>query len=95
MRELGLWDAGEALSLVFGDVEELAAQCRFPDCGHTNEPGCAVRAALEDGRLSSQMWRDYQAQQKEARFVEDRSAYLKRKQEFQKTIARNNRSRKR
>lgn len=51
MRELGLWDAEAGLSTAFEDVEALARQCRFTDCGHTTEPGCAIRAALEAGDL--------------------------------------------
>ncbi|MCC7261010.1 MAG: ribosome small subunit-dependent GTPase A [Candidatus Latescibacteria bacterium] len=58
MRELQLWADEEDLSEGFGEVEELAAQCRFGDCRHQREPGCAVRAAvargqLEEGRLES------------------------------------------
>ncbi len=51
MRELGLWDADAGLDAAFGDVEALAAECRFGDCGHDAEPGCAVRAAVDEGRL--------------------------------------------
>jgi ribosome biogenesis GTPase len=56
MRELGLLDADEGLIATFDDVEALARACRFVDCGHTNEPGCAVRAALEDGGLDPGRW---------------------------------------
>ena len=56
MRELGLWtdepDAGEATLADFADVGEVAAGCRFADCMHTREPGCAVRAAVEAGELT-------------------------------------------
>jgi ribosome biogenesis GTPase / thiamine phosphate phosphatase len=52
MRELQLW-AGEALTSTFADVAELAAQCRFRDCHHVSEPGCALREALESDRLES------------------------------------------
>lgn len=51
MRALGLTDASEGIEQVFGDLVELAAQCRFHDCAHESEPGCAVRAAIEDGRV--------------------------------------------
>lgn len=60
MRELGLWDAQAGLAATFADLEadiELMAQgCRFRDCRHEAEPGCAVRAALEDGRLDRERW---------------------------------------
>ena len=51
MRELQLVDIGEALDDVFGDIVELADRCRFSDCAHEAEPGCAVRAAIDDGKL--------------------------------------------
>jgi hypothetical protein len=51
VREVGLIDADEGLSMVFDDIERLAETCRFNDCGHANEPGCAVRGALESGAL--------------------------------------------
>src|SRR3569623_1247571 len=50
MRELHLWDAD--LEQTFGDVEEIARRCRFSDCSHESEPGCAVQEALADGTLS-------------------------------------------
>lgn len=52
VRGLGLWDAEEGIGAAFADVEELAASCRFRDCKHEAEPGCAVRAAVEEGKLS-------------------------------------------
>jgi ribosome biogenesis GTPase / thiamine phosphate phosphatase len=51
LRELQLWDAEEGLAEVFADIDALAARCRFGDCKHEGEPGCAVRAALEAGTL--------------------------------------------
>jgi ribosome small subunit-dependent GTPase A len=47
-RELGLWDAGAGIDEVFGDLTEVAARCRFRNCRHQSEPGCAVRAAAAD-----------------------------------------------
>ena len=93
MRELGLWDSKEGISLAFAEVEELFPQCRFSDCRHESEPGCAVLAALEDGRLSPEKWKQYKAQSRENAFVINHSAYLKQKQEFHKTITRNNKAR--
>jgi ribosome biogenesis GTPase len=52
MRELGLWDSDEGVSTTFSDIEELARECRFNDCAHASEPGCAVRAAIANGSLS-------------------------------------------
>ncbi len=51
LRELQLWDAAEGVSRAFADIDALAAECRFGDCKHENEPGCAVRAALSSGTL--------------------------------------------
>ncbi|MGH3384529.1 MAG: ribosome small subunit-dependent GTPase A [Nocardioidaceae bacterium] len=51
LRGVGLIDAEEGLASTFGDVEALVSQCRFRDCTHTSEPGCAVRAAVDDGTL--------------------------------------------
>lgn len=51
MRELGLQDSAEGIDAVFEDITTLAAACRFSDCAHAAEPGCAVRAAVEDGRI--------------------------------------------
>jgi ribosome biogenesis GTPase / thiamine phosphate phosphatase len=66
LRELQLWNAGEGLTQTFADVDELASQCRFTDCQHVNEPGCAVQEALhanilDAGRLES--WRKLQREQ--------------------------------
>jgi ribosome biogenesis GTPase len=60
IREVGLVDADEGLSAVFDDIERLAQDCRFNDCGHSNEPGCAVRAALESGALDPVRWAHFQ-----------------------------------
>ncbi|MFD2265565.1 ribosome small subunit-dependent GTPase A [Lacibacterium aquatile] len=47
MRELHLWEEESSLADAFGDLDELATECRYNNCGHTSEPGCAVRAAVE------------------------------------------------
>jgi ribosome biogenesis GTPase len=65
MRELGLWDAGAGVSSTFEDVEALAADCRFGDCGHHGEPGCAVRAAIDAGDLAEERLRAYEKLQAE------------------------------
>ncbi len=68
MRELGLIEAEEGLGETFDDVAELASRCRFRDCRHDAEPGCAVRAAIEDGSLRPERWMSYEKLQKEAAF---------------------------
>ena len=65
MRELGLYDDAEGVDTAYADVASLAAECRFRDCGHRSEPGCAVAAALDDGRLDPARyiaWRKLQAE---------------------------------
>jgi ribosome biogenesis GTPase len=59
LRGVGLWDAGEGVGQTFAELEELAAECRFGDCGHHGEPGCAVRAAIEDGTLAERRLESY------------------------------------
>jgi ribosome biogenesis GTPase len=66
MRELGLWDAEAGVTATFADVEALVAGCRFRDCAHDTEPGCAVQAALADGGLDAGRWRGYVKLQREA-----------------------------
>jgi len=87
MRELGLYDAEEAISAGYGDIEELIVNCRFSDCRHQTEPGCAVLAAISDGTLEEGQWERYVAQKRENRFTEDRGAYMRDKKSFQKSIA--------
>jgi len=60
MREFGLWEAESVMG--FDDVVAIAAGCRFTNCMHATEPGCAIRAALESGALSGERWESYQTQ---------------------------------
>jgi ribosome biogenesis GTPase / thiamine phosphate phosphatase len=65
LRELQLWETDGGLDQAFVDVAELIAQCRFSDCEHRTEPGCAVKAALSDGSLPAERWESYQKLQRE------------------------------
>ena len=65
MRELQLWSAEEGIGASFGDVEELIAKCRFNDCGHDTEPGCAVQAAIAEGTLPAERFESYEKLQRE------------------------------
>jgi ribosome biogenesis GTPase len=69
LREAQLWEGDEALGGVFEDVELLAMQCRFTDCGHDSEPGCAIKAALEDGSLDAARLQSYRKLQRELRAI--------------------------
>jgi len=59
LRAVSLWDADEGLSRTFADIEALAEQCRFNDCSHRSEPGCAVLAAIERGELDRARYEHY------------------------------------
>jgi ribosome biogenesis GTPase len=65
MRELQLWDTGDAISGTFADIEALAVGCRFRDCRHRQEPGCAVRLAADDGDLPAGRLESYHKLQDE------------------------------
>ena len=68
MRELGLLGAGGGLDDTFSDIHEHFANCRFADCTHTDEPGCAVRLALDNGTLSEDRYQSYLKLRKETEF---------------------------
>jgi ribosome biogenesis GTPase len=94
IRELQLWDAD--LEQTFADVDEIAANCRFSDCNHDQEPGCAIRAALEDGSLPAERWQSYVKLQRELLAVEARRNHLLRHERLReyKIRARQNRPKK-
>lgn len=91
MREVGLWGAEEGLDAAFADIDALAQGCRFRDCAHEREPGCAVRAAVEAGELDEGRYRAYLALREENRRAQDKAAFLAAKNEKFKQIARINR----
>jgi ribosome biogenesis GTPase len=70
MREVGMWESSAGIDRVFGEVEALAEGCRFRDCAHAGEPGCAVRAALEEGELDGERLASYRQLQREDAFHE-------------------------
>lgn len=72
VRGLGLWDADEGIGAAFSDIEELATSCRFRDCTHTGEPGCAVRAAVEAGELAETRLESYVRLRQESAQVKTR-----------------------
>ncbi|MDJ0620801.1 MAG: ribosome small subunit-dependent GTPase A [Calothrix sp. MO_192.B10] len=69
MRELQIWSGESALQTTFADIETLAQQCRFRDCQHSREPGCAVREAVESGKLDASRLFSYQKLQKEQAYL--------------------------
>jgi ribosome biogenesis GTPase len=72
MRELQLWADEEVLDSTFAEIAELAAECRFSDCSHEHEPGCAVKAAIADGSLPRERFASYRKLQREIRALEIR-----------------------
>jgi ribosome biogenesis GTPase len=82
IRELQLWDVGSAgLEATFSDVEALAAECKFGDCTHEHEPGCAVLAAVESGALAAERLQSWRKLQRELLAIAMRHDALLRKQE--------------
>ncbi len=65
MRELGMWSEQDGISRTFDDIEATASECRFRDCRHQGEPGCAVRQAIEDGLLDAKRLQSYLKLKKE------------------------------
>ena len=80
MRELGNLFIETGIEETFSEIAELERVCKFSDCSHTNEKGCAIRAAIEDGTLSENRFANYQAMQREATYNE-MSYYEKRQKD--------------
>lgn len=72
LREVGLWSDDDGLDRTFEEIDLLAAACRFPDCSHEHEPGCAVVAALRSGELDARRLASYRKLRRELAFVEAR-----------------------
>ena len=80
LRELQLWADADDLHAVFADIEELSQECRFRDCEHISEPGCAVQEALENESLDAARFQSYQKLKREVAFLnqrQDEAASLK------------------
>jgi ribosome biogenesis GTPase len=73
LRGVGLWDAESGLTQVFAEIEQLAQECRFQDCSHQSEPGCAVLAALEDGTLQHRRLESYRKLLRENAWIASRT----------------------
>ena len=80
LRELGLWADDDGLDRTFDEIDRLAARCRFPDCGHEGEPGCAVREAVETGTVPAERWESYLKLRRELRSLELRKDEKARRQ---------------
>ncbi|HZA41244.1 MAG TPA: ribosome small subunit-dependent GTPase A [Actinomycetota bacterium] len=84
IRQLKLWSADEGLPATFEDVEALASQCRFSDCGHESEPGCAIKEAIATGELSTARFNSYLKLMRELRSLEVRRDARARSEEQKK-----------
>ena len=73
MREIQLWGRNDGITGVFSDIEEIAQKCKFNDCAHTHEPHCAVKRAVEEGKLAKKRLENYHKMKREL-------LYLKRKE---------------
>lgn len=92
MRELGMWDAASGVEQTFADIEELASRCRFRNCSHTSEPGCAVRDAIQRGELDKSRWQSYQKLKNENSYAADSESYLAAKEKKFKEISKINKN---
>jgi ribosome biogenesis GTPase len=87
MREIQIWEGFEGLTETFADIETLAKLCRFRDCQHEKEPGCAVQQGLFDGTINEQRLRNYQKLQQELEYnsrKQDKKACLAEKERWKK-----------
>jgi ribosome biogenesis GTPase len=84
MRELQLWEAEEGVQMAFEEIEVWASQCRFRNCGHQQEPGCAVRQALEEGTLDEGRYQSYEKLQRELQYLAIKQDLNARRSEKQK-----------
>jgi len=87
MRELGMWDVTTGLDETFADIEAYLGQCRFSDCAHESEPGCAIRAAVESGHISRERFKRYQRLKTESQYAQNKAAAMRLKQARNKAIA--------
>nr|WP_307392603.1 ribosome small subunit-dependent GTPase A [Bacillus horti] len=85
MRELQLWEGGQGFTESFKDIEDLARECRFTDCTHKNEPHCAVKLAIEEGRLDAERFTSYLKTQRELQYLE-RKEKLKARADHKKAM---------
>jgi len=96
MREIQIWSDESGMDRLFGDIDELALQCRFSDCSHLTEPGCAIQQAIADGDLDAKRLQNYQKLQKELRYLtirQDQKAHRREVKAWHKKISRTMRER--
>lgn len=90
MREIQLWEGSEGLSELFEDIEQLILECKFSDCKHESEPGCAIKAAIKNGSLDEKRFKSYKKLLSEVRFFtrkQNKKAMLEEKKKWKKLTA--------
>ena len=87
MRTMGMWEADEGLSATFIDIDLLAEKCRFGNCRHESEPGCAIQTALDSGELTDEHWQNYLKLKKESSYTESKAEHRRIKSARNKMIA--------
>ena len=85
IRELQLWETSGGFDSTFADIEILSSQCRFSDCQHREEPGCAVKSALQEGKLSSERLRSFQKLQRELAHIAAKNGSRRKAKEGRRT----------
>ena len=88
------YGGSEGLSNAFADVEQFLGKCRFRDCTHQSEPGCAIKVAIQRGELSATRWKSYCALEKEARYADDKADFLRQKQQWSKNLRKGDKNKK-
>ncbi len=86
MRELGMWDVSDGLGEAFADVEKFIGKCKFRDCKHEGEPGCAVREAIDNGELDANRFESYKKIKAEVKFADNKTDFLRQKQQWGKNL---------
>ncbi len=89
MRELGLWDSGEGIEKAFTDIEDMSAGCRFSDCTHASEPGCAVLEAVASGKIDEGRYESFLKLGREQEHLEAKTDWFKQqeKKAYDKSIS--------
>lgn len=90
MRELGMWNAESGINKTFQDIEKYLGMCKFSNCTHTNEPGCKIQEAIENGEIQRERFEEYLKLQKESAYNTNSEEYLKSKKEKFKEISKMN-----
>ncbi len=77
LREIGLWEVDGSIEETFPDIAELGLQCKFTNCTHAHEPGCAVQAEIDNGTLDIERYENFLKLKKEAEFLESKTSITK------------------